>query len=172
MKNVMLAVDTKKINYAINRTYIGKRAKLDYQKYKEMALGEDVLFKATAYGINNAQESRKFEGFLKNAGFVTHFHNPITRKNPHTQLEYTEFEPFYVPLTIDVMQMLMLGKIDRVVLGVADNLYIPLVRFIKAQGVTCEIFACHIPFALKGVADKVTEIDESLFYSEPIKVEQ
>ena len=159
MKNVLLVADTRNLNFCIYRTFKKENSKLDYQKYIQAAIGDDILFRAVAYGINNAKDTYKFKSFLKHSGFTTSFHDPLVKEDK------TKYIGCQVALALDVSKAVATGKIEKVILGVTDLEYVDLINYVKGQGITCEVFACSIPRLLRDAADKYTEIDETFLYA-------
>lgn len=165
MKNILLVADTRNLNFCIYRTFKKENTKLDYRKYIQAAVGEDILYKAMAYGINNAKDTHKFRNFLKHSGFVTHFHDILIKSDK------TKYIGCQVALSVDVANIINTGKVDKVILGVTDLEYVDLINYVKNKGIACEVYACSIPRLLRDVADKYTEIAEDLLYDTTSAIE-
>lgn len=164
-KNVLLCVDTKNMIYCMSKTFGREKAKLNYPEYINVSVGDDTLFRGIAYGVYNGDETYKFISFLKKCGFNTQFINAVESGGKYRYIGCQ------VQLTIDVINMVNTGKIDRVILGVTGLEYGDLIRWVRDKGVRCEIYACSIPNYLRNIADKYTEITDNLISQENVKVE-
>lgn len=149
MKNVGLFVDIADLYFHLNKAF-GK--KLDYFKYREKSTSDDdILIRANAYGYQKKREARDFIACLKHIGFDPKFKRP-----------YRNRSTWYVGMTVDIVDLVISGKVNVIVLGSSNPEFAPLVKWIKERGVECVVFAKNVPKELKKHASKVIEIDEEL----------
>lgn len=96
-----LFVDVNNLYFGLQATY---KRKLSYEKYYREVIGDDVMFRAVAYGIG---EAVGFQTCLKYCGF---------------EVCYKKRGDWNVQICCDVLSCI--GKVDKVVLGSDDpNLY-------------------------------------------------
>jgi uncharacterized LabA/DUF88 family protein len=156
LKMIGLFADVSNLYYCISRRFPNQ--KLDYQKYLELAAGDDTVYRAFAYGIQLKDEATKFITCLKHYGFEAKYKNP--RLSNQKEYKRTSWN---VGIGMDVVRII--DKLDVVVIGSADAELAPLVELIKERGRRCHILACGISKELKTVADQYTEINESILKS-------
>lgn len=163
MKNVLLLVDTRNLLHSLHHTH--KSGKLDYQAYIAKAVGDDILYSAKAYGSPLTDKpSAKFRTMLKAQGFDLVFKDPIVRPD-HTGKEEKFFISHDVDIAVDALTICRSGKIERVVIGSNSVEYVPLIQELKRQNIRVEVFACRVQRIIRDVANSVTEIDESLLFT-------
>lgn len=149
MKTVGIFVDVSNIYYCIGKAYPGR--KVDYLKYLEKATGENIVFRAIAFGVQNNPDSAKFVSCLKHLGYdpkFKHFDPKNPRINSNTAVAVEVFK--------------IIDKLDILVLGSSDPNLADLITWAKDRGIEVHVLACGISHYLKDVANKYTEIDESL----------
>lgn len=156
MKTIGIFVDVSNIYYCVSKAFPGR--KVDYQKYLERAAGEHTIYRATAFGVQNNPESAKFVSCLKHLSYDPKF-KKFDLKNPRINCN----------VTIATELFRTIEKLDIVVIGSSDPNLVDLIIWAKDRGVEVHILACGISHYLKEVANRYTEIDESLL--EDIKPE-
>ena len=70
-KTVGVFVDVSNIYYCVSKGF--PENKVDYQKYLEKATNDLIIYRATAFGVQNNPESAKFISCLKHLGYDTKF---------------------------------------------------------------------------------------------------
>ena len=146
-----LFVDTSDLYHRVRRKFNG--AKLCYEAYYSSVEAIDPSF---AYVMQSENEASGFISCLKMIGFDVCFKRPRLLQIADRTIKQCDWK---VQLTIDVVETL--PGLDTVFLGVSNPDYIPLVQWVKDQGVKVVILACGVPKSLYRVADSVIEIDES-----------
>lgn len=160
MKNVLLVVDTRNIFVCLVKSF--ESGKLDYVNFCNSVVGEDHLHHSIAYGTQSAGMSHTFITFLSKLGFVCKFKEPTqTRKGPDDEVKNYWTSP-NVQMALDVAKLVLGGKIDKVIIGSSDPELVDLVKWIREQGIVCDICASRIPRVLKNVASNTIEISEEL----------
>lgn len=144
-------MDTKNLFNTLHKHY--GNGKLDYQKLVELAGGDDHIHVSIAYGQQSENNSVNFITVLNKLGFVCKF----------KQLIKTATKTFYpnnnVQLTIDVVDNVSAGKIDRVVICTSDPELIDLVTWVRVtKNTRCDIIACRVPKVLKDIASSTVEL--------------
>lgn len=139
---------------------------LNYKAYLENCLEDDVedtIIQAIAYGSQFESEAIKFIRCLKAYGYIVKYKKPkIIRVIPQEGKEDKKVwrNNWEVGIALDVVEMH--DKIDRVILGVSDSIYIPLVEFLRKKGIFVTIFACNISKSLASFANEATEINNDI----------
>jgi uncharacterized LabA/DUF88 family protein len=143
MKTALL-VDTANLYYTIRKAFPDR--KLDYTKLKEM-FEPDLLY---AYGTRLSNEAKNFIDSLKQIGYVTKF--VYTTPGKITSLN--------VDITITVI--LIREKISKVILVSNDRDLIPLIYFLRENGVKVFVVGCGLHKDLKVASDGIFEISEDI----------
>ena len=149
MKTIGVFADVSNIYFCVSKAFPGR--KVDYQKYLEAATGDNTIYKARAFGIQNNPDSVKFISCLKHLGYDPKFkkYDPKANRINCNILIATE-----IFRTIE--------KLDIVVLGSADPNLADLVYWIKDRGIDVHILACGISHYLKEAANSFAEITEDM----------
>lgn len=148
MKTVGIFVDVSNIYYCTNKAFPGH--KVDYLKYQDKAVGNNAIYRAVAFGVQNNDESARFISCLRHLNYDARF-KKFDPRNPRINCNIAIATELF--RTID--------KLDIVILGSADPNLVDLVTWIKERGTEVHIIACGISHYLKEVATKFIEIDES-----------
>lgn len=156
MKTVGIFVDVSNIYYCVSKAFPGR--KVDYQKYLDRATGDNAIYRATAFGVQNNPDSARFVSCLKHLGYDPKF-KKYDVKNPRINCN--------VAIATELFRTI--EKLDVVILGSADPNLSDLIVWAKDRGVEVHVFACGISHYLKEVANKFIEVDESLL--EDVKAE-
>lgn len=156
MQNVLLIVDTSNIKYCLDRTF--GNGKMNYAKYREDAVGQDIVFASIAYGRNFGDIQWPFCKTLRCLGFEVKFKDGVPHKRGDTQGE--KWVGWNVGITVDVMNAIhnSAGKIDKVIIGSSEPELVHLVEYLRSRHMPVEIFACGIPRLLKDVATACRDI--------------
>lgn len=164
MKTIGIFADVSNLYYCVGKKFPTR--KLNYSKYQEVAIADNVLYRAFAYGLQLKDEAEKFITCLKHFGFETKYKQPkIILKNEKQEVKRTSWN---VGLAMDVVRIVSNNKLDIVILGSADPELVPLVEWIREHGTKCIVIACGISKELKEVSDQWIEIDETLLEEETI----
>lgn len=150
-KKVGVFVDTFNLLSKIDKRF-GRR--LNYSKYLERAVGDNILIKSFAYGLITNDNVGKFITCLRKFGFDPKYRHPLRKDNGDILLT-----GFNVDITLDVVNSI--EKLDEVILGSTSLDLIPLINWVKSRGVRCVVMACKIPLAIREAADSIIEISEA-----------
>ena len=153
-----LFVDTSDIYHKVKRKFEGK---LCYEAYYEVVSDLGTVQQAFAYGMQTDNESSGFINCLKMTGFDFRFKRPRIMKIGDREIKRCDWG---LKIAIDVVKII--DHLDTVILGISNPDFIPLIHWIKEQGVKVIILASGVPKSLKNVADSVIEIDESFLEDE------
>jgi len=144
-------VDTSDIYHRIRRKFDGE--KLCYESYYEKIAEWGTVQQAFAYGMQTEHEAGGFITCLKINGFDVRFKRPRIIRIGDREIKKCDWG---VQITVDVVKTI--SRLDLVVLGVSNSDYIPLIHWIKDQGVKVTILASCVPKSLRDTADSVIEI--------------
>ncbi len=144
-------VDTTNLYRTVYRKYKGK---LCYGEYLEQVTKDRELFVAMAYGMYIGNTDG-FISCLSSAGFVTNFKRPRILEIHDVKIKKCDWG---VGLAMDVVSSI--NDLDLVIIGSSDYNLLPLIRWIKNEGVDVTIVASLIPKPLKDMATSYLEIPE------------
>ncbi len=165
MKTVAILLDTFNLRTNVRAKF---EKRIDYQQLLLKISGEDMLFRHIAYGSTQEDRPAAFEKHLKHLGFEVKFRKAIMgvdHDNKDKMVPRRWIDP-YVDLTLDLVDILASGKVDRVVLCSSQPEYASLGARIKQSGASFEVWSSRIPNVLKNAADKCFEISEDLLLNE------
>jgi len=145
-----LFVDVANLYHCIAKRYDGKR--LDYGKYLEYIesnIGAPI--KSIAYGIQEDEEAIGFITCLKKLGYIPKFKKPRMVKAGVRKADWD------VGIVLDIVDHIK--EFDLIILGSADGDFVPLISWIRRQGVEVRILACKISQHLSDICDhdEITE---------------
>jgi uncharacterized LabA/DUF88 family protein len=148
-------VDTTNLYRTVNKKF---KNKLCYDLYLEkvVALFEESTVNI-AYVMQIANEASGFIGCLRAAGFTTKTKRPLTFKIGDREIKRCNW---HVEMIIDMFRDI--DELDCVILGSSDSELLPLVKYLKEQGIKVVILASLIPKRLADAASKAIEITEDL----------
>jgi uncharacterized LabA/DUF88 family protein len=149
MKTVGLFVDVSNIYFCVNKAFPGH--KVDYAKYRDLAVDNGIIFRAVACGMQSNPESAKFVACLNHLGYETRFKQYEKRY---------KFVNTNIIITMEILKSL--SKLDRIVLGTADPNFVELINHCKSEGIEVHVLACGINHYLKETANSFQEITEDL----------
>jgi uncharacterized LabA/DUF88 family protein len=146
-------VDTSDIYHKIKRRF--DDSKLCYDAYFEKVSSWGTIQQAFAYGMQTDNEAGGFITCLKMTGFDVRFKRPRIIKISDREIKRCNWG---VKMTLDVVRTI--DRLNMVVLGVSNPDFIPLVYWIRDQGIKVTILASCIPKSLRDAADTAIEINE------------
>lgn len=167
MKNVVLVIDTRNIMACLGMTF--GNGKLNYQKYIQDAVGNDILYAGIAYGCTQNGNESRFISSLKHMGLDAKFKAPLTKINHDTKEVVPRWVNWNVGMTLDVVKLTGTSKVDKVIIGSSDPELVDLVEYLKGNNIKVEIFACGVPKVLKNAASGYKEITDKYLYEAPPK---
>lgn len=153
MKNVGVFVDVCNIHQNVIRKY--GQGKLDYKKYLQRAVGQDSLYRATAYGIYLKEEDTKFIDCLKRYGFETKFKIPPVRSD-----KIIGWVNWNINITLDIVKLI--SKLDVLVIGSSNRELIPTIEYARELGIYTVVFSTFVNHDLKSVSNKWIEVNKEL----------
>lgn len=158
VEKIGLFVDTSDIYHKVKRKF---DSKLCYETYFNEVADWGIIQQAFAYGMQTDSEASGFITCLKMTGFDVRFKRPRIMTIGDREIKRCDWG---IKIAVDVVKTI--GHLDTVVLGISNPDFIPLIHWIKDQGVNVIILASGVPKSLKNVADNVVEIDEDLLEEE------
>lgn len=158
MKRVGVFIDVSNFYYCISKRYKGRR--LSFEKYYEFVSDLGKLEYVRAYGAYQANEADEFIARLNSIGFETIYKKVKTFREKGGKIRRKA--DWDVGITMDIVRLVLEGKLDRIILGTADSDLEPLVIWCQEQGVEVIVLACKISKELRETCDKAIEIYESL----------
>lgn len=162
MNTTAIFADISNLYYCIGRKFDSR--KLDYEKLIARAADFGKIQRAFAYGTQIGQEATTFIACLKKLGWATKYKQPRMSDTPGEERKVIKKADWDVGISMDVVRMA--PRVQTIVICSSDPDLVPLVEWVKDQGVRCVILACGIPRELKDVADQYFEIDNELLESE------
>ena len=157
--SIGLFVDTSDLYHKVRRKFDG--GKLCYENYYEKVMSLGEIQQAFAYGMQTDNEASGFITCLKMTGFDVRFKRPRIMKIGDREIKRCEWG---IKIAVDVAKTI--NHLDTIVLGVSNPDFIPLIHWVKDQGVRVIILASCVPKSLREVADDVIEIDETFLEDE------
>lgn len=152
-------VDTSDIYHKIRRKFDGE--KLCYGAYFEKVVEWGTVQQAFAYGMQIEHEAGGFITCLKLNGFEVKFKRPRIIKIADREIKRCDWG---IQIAVDVVKTI--NRLDLIVLGISNPDYIPLIQWIKDQGVKVTILASCVPKSLRDTADSVIEITTNYLETE------
>jgi len=144
-------VDTSDIYHKIRRKFDGE--KLCYEAYYGKVAEWGTVQQAFAYGMQTEHEAGGFITCLKLNGFDVRFKRPRIIKIADREIKKCDWG---IQVAVDIVKTI--NRLDLIVLGISNPDYIPLIQWIKDQGVKVTILASCVPKSLRDTADSVIEI--------------
>lgn len=150
--NAALFVDVNNLYFTVGKKAPGK--KVDYKKYLEWAKTHANVSRAFAYVFQAEREAIHFITCLRKLGYETRCKAPRTVGEKFKKMDYN------VSICMDVVRMI--PKVDAILLGTSDPEIVPLIQWVKDQGVQTIILSSLIPQEIKEVSDKYFEIPDEV----------
>lgn len=152
--NVVVVADIGNLYHRINQKF---KRKLNYDQLVLCASGSGQLYRLLAYGTQAYDEAAPFITYLKNLGFDVKI-----KKQKLMTARGCEEQPqnWNVGIAMDVVRLI--GRTDTLILCSSHPDLIPLVHWVRDQGVRVIVCACSIPQALREAADDFIEIGEAM----------
>lgn len=157
MSKVAIFVDVTNISEVLHSRF---NKWLDYSKIR--AHYDDVK-DAYAYGYiynQNASGIAMRTALLK-IGYKLNF----------IQYRHRDSHDYYVQMAVDICRCL--GECETIVIVSADTRIIPIIKFLREEGITVKIIGCNVPISIRSCAESVVEITEDMLYDKAVNaVEQ
>jgi uncharacterized LabA/DUF88 family protein len=151
-QRVAILIDTQNLYHSAKNLY---KAKVNFGKVVEAALGERKLIRALSYVVNteSGEETPFFEA-LEKVGIE------IKTKDLQIFFGGAKKADWDVGLAIDAIKLA--HKVDAIVLASGDGDFIPLVEYVKSQGCQVEVitFGRSASGRLREVVDDFIDMDE------------
>ncbi len=151
-QRVAIFIDTQNLYHSAKNLY---KARVNFGNLLKEALGDRILVRAQAYVVTTESgEEQNFFEALEKLGIET--------KTKDLQIFYdgAKKADWDVGMSIDAVKMA--PKLDAVVLATGDGDFIPLVEYLKTNGVQVEVisFGKSSSSKLREVVDDFTDMDE------------
>jgi uncharacterized LabA/DUF88 family protein len=158
VKNVGVFVNASLLFYVTKTSFKRTRpdARIDYNAYLKRSVGGDALFRAFAYGAYTSSEAAGFIACLERTGFTTRYVQAVVVGDRDHILNTDR----NMDIAMDIMRIR--HRLDVVVLGSNDVKLIPLVEFLKDQGIKVIIFSPRVPRELRTAADEVWDVTDEV----------
>ncbi len=163
MNNTAVFADVSNLYYCIGRKYDGR--KLDYERLFNKIKDFGTVQRAFAYGTQISQEATTFIACLRKLGWTTKYKQPKMSETPGEERKVVRKADWDVGIAMDAVRMA--DKVDTIILCSSDPDLVPLVEWVKDQGIRCIVMACGISRELKEIADQHFEIEDNLL--EPLR---
>lgn len=154
MSKVAVFVDIARQYYSVS--LMDKRARVNYERYLESAVGDDTLHRAFAYGVQVSDEANDFIIALERMGYETRYRQAkIVSGMPNFRATSNN-----VAMFLDIVRNLKF--VDTVIIGSNDLDLIGMINWIKEQGIKVIVYSHNIPREMKMVADQWIEIRKDI----------
>ena len=151
-KNIGVFVDTSDLYHKVRKQFNGK---LCYEAYFEDIKELGNISESFAYVMQIEQEAKGFINCLRSIGFTVRYKRPKIMRIDDREVKRCDWG---INISVDIIKKL--DYINTVILGTTNSDFIPLINWLKNQGINVIIFASSIPRSLKNVANKIIEITE------------
>jgi uncharacterized LabA/DUF88 family protein len=159
MATVGVFVDIARQYYGVS--LLDKNARINYERYLSKAVGDGELHRAYAYGVQMNDEAATFITALRNLNYEPKYRKAkIIKTADGTEKSSIRHTIWNVGIAMDVVRNIR--HVDTVILGSNDPELVPLVEWIREQGVKVIVFSFAIPKELRLSADKCIEIHDDL----------
>lgn len=168
MRYIGIFADVSNLYYCIGMKYPNR--KLDYVAYRKYVEDLGIVKHCIAYGAQLDNEAAGFIHCLKEAGYSPKYKCPKTYKTDDKIRRKADWD---VGIAIDIVQLVLDGQLDMVLLGSADGDLCPLVEWVQSfHKITVVVLACGISRDLRLLADKAIEIPESLLETKHVTIQR
>jgi uncharacterized LabA/DUF88 family protein len=161
-QRVGVFVDVQNLYYSARNIY---NSRVNFNEVLKAAVADRSLVRAIAYVIKaDMPEEQSFFDALTKAGFEVKIKDLQTFYGGHQKGDWD------VGITMDIIRMM--HKLDAVVLCGGDGDFVPLLEYLKANGVLAEVcsFGKSTSSKVKDVADHFVDFDQnSKRFTMPIK---
>lgn len=167
MKTVAIFVDVANLYYCVDRKWTGRR--LDYTAFTRKLVGDDVLYKAIAYGLQFDTESAPFIGFLRHLGYTPKYKRPRLYRDPTSGAPTQRRTSWSMGMAMDIVDAVITNKVDEIFIGSSDGDLAALVEWVQERGVKVTILSCGLSQELKRVCKTCIELTEDYLLNETPK---
>jgi uncharacterized LabA/DUF88 family protein len=137
-------------------TNIDPKARINYKRYLEIAVGDERLHKAYAYGVQKDGEAEDFATALRFLGYETKYRQArIVSGQP--SIHQTSMS---LVMTMDIVRSVKIAH--TVIIGSNDPELYPVIEWLKEQGIKVILFSKNIPYPLKDICDRCMDITKEL----------
>jgi uncharacterized LabA/DUF88 family protein len=150
-KSIGVFVDIARQFHSVSQ--VNKNARINYERYLQKAIGDQELHRAVAYGVQIENEAQPFISALRNLGYEAKYRQARYIDNKPS-IRHTNWN---IGLTMDVVRNIKFLNI--VIIGSNDPELVPLIEWIKEQGVKVMIYSSSIHRDLRAVSDVCKEIE-------------
>lgn len=151
---ISLFVDISRNYRAI--THIDSKARINYKRYLETAIGNERLHKAYAYGVQKDNEAEDFAIALRCLGYETKYRQ-ARMVSGQLSIQQTSMS---MTMAMDIVRSAKYAH--TIIIGSNDIELYPVVEWTKEQGIKVIVFSKYIPYPLKNIADKCMDITTEL----------
>lgn len=164
MKSIAIFVDIANLYYCIDRKWPG--SKLDYSVLTRSVQGENLIYKATAYGLQHRNEATPFIALLKHLGYEPKYRRPRMYRDAQSKMVERRTS-WSMGMAMDIVDATLGNKVDEVVIGSSDGDLAPLVAWLQKRNIKVTIVSCGISQELRRQCQNCIEITEAMLHATP-----
>lgn len=157
MKSVGIYLDIANLYYCVNRKWEGRR--IDYTKLTRGLVGDNVIYRAVAYGLQYDTESTSFIGFMRHLGYEAKYRRPRTYRDS-TGKAHERRTSWSMGIAMDIVDAVQANKLDQVILGSSDGDLASMIKWLKEHGVDVIVVSCGISSELRRECEQCIELTE------------
>lgn len=154
MRKLGLFVDVSNVYYTL------RPKKLSYKKLIKFVEQFGQIVIAQAYGAQLGKEAQNFLHCLRRYGYTSKYRKPVEIKNGDKVIKRKA--NWDVGITIDIVEAVLNGSINTLILCSSDSDFIPLIQWCRNKGIKVLVIACQINNELASSVDHAVEIPPSL----------
>lgn len=161
-KQAALFIDVPSEFRVISR--VNKNTRIDYQKLLYFVEENNILHKAYAYGEQLDNESDKFIKALSHIGYIPKYRKakilslPCSYCKKQVVEQSIQSTSCLIDMSLDIVRNS--PHVNKIIIGSNDLDIIPILEWIREQGILIEILSRSVPMVIKNIADKVTDIPD------------
>lgn len=145
---------------------INKNTRIDYEKLLTFIEESNSLHKAYAYGVQLDNESDKFIRALGHMGYIPRYRKAKTLSllcqgcKKQINEKSIRSTSCLVDMSLDIVRNST--HVNKIIIGSNDLDIIPILEWIREQGILIEILSRNVPNQIKNLADKITDIPDNV----------
>jgi len=145
---------------------ISKNTRIDYDKLFRFLEDNNTLHRVYAYGVQLEDESAKFIRALGHMGYVPRYRKAKTLSllcqtcKKQVNEKSIRSTTCLVDMALDIVRNS--PHVNKIIIGSNDLDIIPILEWIREQGILVEILSRNVPAQIRALADKITDIPDSV----------
>jgi len=163
LNRCVLFADISNLYYTVGRKF--ENRKLDYERLYKTAQTVGSIVRCFAYGVQQQAEASAFISCLRKIGYEPKYREPSSpMEGEKRNIRRADWE---VGIAVDAVRYSK--RTDTVILCTANSAFVPLVEYLKSEGVKVVVLGCCISRELKDASNEWIEI--SVEHLEEIEAE-